>query len=379
MQLFSEVIAVRDQPGGKRLLVVEGSDLRDAPGGKRLLFVDGDDLRPGPGGDRILFVDGNDIRPKPGGIRIAYLDPGDHTIRRTPGGKILLFIDGHDLRTEPGGKRILFLEGDLSKPQLVGALSILKPELFKLTAEETAALTKAMAEAEAESQRAFSEALFGKMSVINSNVPDWSNGDVNVQSGKDGFVYLNLQFKGTPMHAIGVLRDIGGRDGIWLAGAPEGKVALAVYEFTPGKLQGQWIPANAGKDGKATLGKENLTGPDTLTGTFTITEAKAPNSGAAYTGTLKLEKIEAKDGHQVFFRESAYALTWSVGGIQLKGIGYSLEVNRDGVSKTFLVAASGYAPTFVVGGLLLESATAVKDFELMRNDLQAGYINVNKD
>ena len=376
---LAEVVAIRDQPGGKRLLVVDDRDLRDAPGGKRLLFVDGSDLRPEPGGERRFFIDGDNVRPAPGGIRLAYFDGSDNTLRRSPGGKILLFIDGKDIRTEPGGKRVLFVDGEVSRAQLVGALALLKPELFKLTPAEEEALKKAMAEAEAESNRLFSEALYGKMSVINSNVKDWGNGAVEVTSGKDRFVYLNLNFKGSPMHAIGVHRKINGHDGIWLAGAPEGKVALAVYEFAGGKLDGQWIPANTAKDGKTVLGIEKLSGSDNIEGTFTITEAKAPNSGAAYTGTLKIEKASPTDAHQVFFGQTAYTLTWTIGGAAIKGIGYTVVTQEEDTKRTFLVAASGFAPTFVVGGLLLESATAVKNLELMRSDLQAGYINVNKE
>ncbi len=80
-----------------------------------------------------------------------------------------------------------------------------------------------------ESDRAFDEALFGKFQVVNSNITEWSKGGVQVIAGMDGFAYLNLQFKGALMQAVGIMRDVEGREGIWLAAAPEGKVSLAVY------------------------------------------------------------------------------------------------------------------------------------------------------
>jgi hypothetical protein len=366
---------VRDAPGGKRLLFIDGDDIRPEPGGKRLLFIDGDTLRDAPGGKRLLFIDGDDIRPEPGGIRLAFLDGKE--IRRAPGGKVLLAVDGDDIRDKLGGQRLLFIDGKATKAQIVAALFVLKPEIFKLSAEEEEALKKAAAEAAAESEKAFADALFGKFQVINSNVGDWGGGSATSTRGKDGFVYLDLQFKGAKMAGIGAVMKYEGSSSLWLAAAPEGAVALAIYEVDGGKLTGKWIPVNAAKDGKATLGVENLEGGPNLEGTFKITEGKGPNGGAAYTGTVTFKKVAPADAHQVFFGERTYAVTWNVGGAAITGTAFSLTVSDGEKKKTYVVAAAGKGD-FVLGAMLKESATSVKDFELVSSKNQAGYVNLNK-
>lgn len=372
----ADVVDIRDEPGGKRLLVVDGDDIRPTPGGERLLFVDGDDIRPEPGGKRLLFVDGDDVRPEPGGIRLLFLDGDD--VRRAPGSPRLLFIDGQDIRDQPGGKRLFFIDGQLTRPQLVAVLYKLMPELFTLSAEEEAELKKAMAEAAAESDRAENEALFGQMSVINSNVDAWGGGTMTSTAGKDGFVYLDMQLKGAKMLGIGQVVTVNGYEGLVFAAGAEGSAGLAVYEFKNGTLEGKWVPINAAKDGSTTLGTEKLTGGKSLAGTFKIAEAKAPNNGPAYAGTLSLKKIEPKDAHQVFFGSDTYALTWDLGGTKVAGVGYSFKSSKDGEEHEYLIAAAGAKEPMVVGALIKESTTSVKDLEMVDSRGQAGFVNVSK-
>jgi hypothetical protein len=80
---------------------------------------------------------------------------------------------------------LLFIDGNVSKPQLIAALYLLKLEIFKLAAEEEAALKTAMKEAEAESDKGFSNVLIGKFDVLDSSVGDWSGGVVTTFKGKD--------------------------------------------------------------------------------------------------------------------------------------------------------------------------------------------------
>lgn len=72
------------------------------------------DIRPQPGGKRLLYVDGTDVRPEPGGIRLAVIDGTD--LRRSPGGKILLNYRHPDICPTSSEKRIYYVDG----PELTG-------------------------------------------------------------------------------------------------------------------------------------------------------------------------------------------------------------------------------------------------------------------
>lgn len=359
---------IRHEPGGKRLLFIDGDDIRNEPGGKRRLFIDGNELRTEPGGKVLLYVDGDDIRPKFGGIRLACID--DDSIRRNPTSKRLLFIDGDDLRPEPGGKRLYFIDGKVSRIQLIAALYLLMPELFKLTPKEEAALQAAMKAAEAESDAAMANVLLGKFDVLNSSNSDWGGGVVSTVAGKDGFHYLDMKLKKANLSGIGVKRPGQGQDELWLAFAPEGAVALAVYEIDGGKLTGQWIPMNAAKDGKTVLGHETLRGPATLNGTFKIVSAKAPNDGAEYSGTVTLAPYKPADGNSSDLFD-LYSVTWTFGTVKVAGVAAKVKAT-DG--KSVLIAASGTKGDFAVGHVTCQSATLAKGIDFLTNKGAAGYI-----
>src|SRR5581483_2965815 len=233
---------IRDTPGGKRLLFVDGDDIRPEPGGKRLLFIDGDTLRDAPGGKRLLFVDDDSIRPEPGGIRLLFIDGDD--IRRAPRAKRLLFIDGNDIRPEPGGKRLLFIDGDkLTRPQLVAVLYLLKPELFQMSDEEKAALKKAMADEAAAETKAAEDPISGKYETLTTNSSDGKKLDVDVSLSKKGDAYVGeFNYKnGEKWSAVGVKHD----DELWLAIAPQNTpLAIGVYSISGGSLKSDWYPAD---------------------------------------------------------------------------------------------------------------------------------------
>ncbi len=364
----AETASIRPDPSGKRLLFVDGNDIRREPGGKRLLFIDGDNIRPEPGGKRVLFIDGDNIRPEPGGIRLAFID--GQNIRRSPNGKRLLFIDGSNIRPEPNGKRLLFIDGNVSKAQLVASLLVLKPEIFKLTKEEEAALKKEMQENEAESDTAFSNVLLGKFDVLNSSVGDWSGGVVTTTKGKDGFHYLDLKLKKESLAGIGLPRRGAGWDELWIAFAPEGAVALAVYDIDGGKLTGKWIPINAAKEGKDSLGSETLEGPASLDGEFKIVAAKAPNKGEAYSGTVTIAPYTPPDGNSSDLFD-LYSVTWNFGTAKVQGVGAKV---KHGDGKAALIVASGTKAEFAVGHVTCESATNAKGIDFLSNKRGAGYI-----
>lgn len=359
---------IRPDPSGKRLLFIDGNDIRREPGGKRLLFIDGDSLRDAPGGKRLLFIDGDNVRADFGGIRLAFIDGSN--IRRSPGGKRLLFIDGDNIRPDPQGKRLLFIDGKVTKAQLIAALFILKPEIFKLTDAEVAELKAAMKKAEAESDKEFKNVLLGKFDVVNSSVPEWAGGEVTTTCGKDDFHYLDLKLKKASLAGIGLPRRSAGWDELWIAFAPEGAVALAVYEIDKGNLTGKWIPINAAKDGSETLGTETLSGPTNLDGEFKIVEAKAPNNGAEYAGTVTIRPTKPADGNSSDLFD-LYAVTWNFGATKVPGVGARVKY---GDGKSALLVASGTKADFAVGHVTCESATNCKGIDFFSNKRGAGYI-----
>ncbi len=364
----AEPANVRSEPGGKRLLFIDGNDVRREPAGKRVLYIDGETLRDEPGGKRLLFIDGDNIRPEPSGIRLAFLD--GKNIRRSPNGKRLLFVDGDNIRPEPNGKRLLFIDGKVSKQQLIAALYVLKPEIFKLTKEEEAALKAAMKEAEAESDAEFSKVLLGKFDVLNSSASDWGGGTVTITKGKDDFHYLDMKLKKESLVGIGLKRRGSGWDELWIAFAPEGAVALAVYEIDEGKLTGKWIPINAAKDGKETLGAETLEGPANLDGEFKILAAKAPNKGAEYAGTVTIKPHTPTDGNSSDLFD-LLSVTWNFGATKIPGVAAKLKL---GDGKSALIVASGTKGDFAVGHVTCSSATLAKGIDFFSSKRGPGYI-----
>jgi hypothetical protein len=366
--VFADGADIRKEPGGKRLLFVDGNDIRNEPAGKRRLFIDDNELRTEPGGKVLLYIDGDDIRNKFGGYRIAMFDGND--IRRSPNSKRLLHIDGDDLRKEPNGKRLYFIDGKVSKHQLVAVLYILMPELFKLTAAEEAALIASMKEAEAEGDATMATVLLGKFDVLNSSTADWGSGVVTTVKGKDDFYYLDLKLKNANLAGIGVKSPSKGWDEVWMAFAPEGAVALAVYQIDEGKLTGQWVPINAAKDGKGVLGSETLEGPADLTGDFRIVSAKAPNKGAEYTGTVTIQPYKPADGNSSDLFD-LYTMSWNFGTTKIPGVAAKVK-SVDG--KSVLIAASGTKGDFSVGHVTCSSASMSKGIDFLSNKGVAGYL-----
>jgi hypothetical protein len=253
---------------------------------------------------------------------------------------------------------------------LIAALYVLKPEIFKLTKEEEAALKAAMKEAEAESDAEFGKVLVGKFDVLNSSVSDWGGGAIAITRGKDDFHYLDMKLKKESLAGIGLKRRVGGWDEIWIAFAPEGAVALAVYDIEEGKLTGKWLPINAAKDGKETLGSEMLEGPASLDGDFKIIEAKAPNKGAAYAGTVTIKPHTPTGGNSSDLF-NLYSVTWNFGATKIPGVAARLKY---GDGKSALIVASGTKGDFAVGHVTCESATLAKGIDFFSSKRGPGYI-----
>ncbi len=303
--------SIRPEPGGKRLLFVDGNDIRTEPGGKRLLCVDDHTIRPEPTGKTLLYLDDDDVRDQFGGIRLALWD--EHTLRRTPGGKALVYLDDNDIRTEAGGKRLFYIDGaKLSTGQLTAVLYQLKPELFQLSNDEKAALKKAMAAAGAESDAAAREdQLTGKYRIMTYAGEDGKKlaGSVTV-SAQGKYYAVSFDAADAPgWRGIGVKHVLpDGTEELWAAVGPAAAVSLGIYEAKQGRLAGTWIPVNAA-DNPAALGRETLVGPVSGGGTYKIESGQLPNGGAAYTGAMNIEPLSAQVGSD----GKAYRFKWATG------------------------------------------------------------------
>ena len=304
---------IRTEPGGTRLLFVDGKDIRKAPGDTRLLFIDENTLRPSPTGKRLLFLDGNDVRPEPGGPRLAFWD--GPTLRRTPGGTVLLVVDDNIIRSHAGGQRLLFIDGPaLSKAQMTATLYLLKPDVFNpaQSAPSTASAKPAKPENPAPNPPAIPEATSGDAISGEYKIARYSNSNGTTRSGsvsiqKRGPLYA-LTFKtGDAAEWQGIAFALapkpGGNIELWAAVGPPDTVALGIYQAREGTLRGAWYPLNGGED-RTVYGSETLVGSPKLGGAYQ-SSGKLPNGGATYTGALTVEPGGATlngDGETYLFK-----------------------------------------------------------------------------
>ncbi len=84
---------------------------------------------------------------------------------------------------------------------------------------------------------------------------------------------------------------------------------------------------------------------DLKTGKFTITEAKTPSKGDAYSGTLELAPMQRVDGGIT----PTYGLRWTLGSIVMNGVGIEVEVfdSKTSTRKRYLVTAVGNGEVMV--------------------------------
>jgi|GEM_PF-3040804 len=343
---------VRPEPSGKRILFVDGDTIRPDPSGNRLLFIDGGDtLRPNPSGERLLFVDHDgDIRHSPGGVRLACWD-GD-TLRRTPAGPILLVVDGGDtIRPTMNGPRMYFFDGPkLSKIQITAVLYQLKPELFKLSAEEIAAKEKKMAEnGKAEEARLAADPWVGDHQIAGQNTTATTKRTGSIAITKQGDFYAITYKTGENPAWSGIGAPVtlvqGADPELWAAVAPSGAVSLGTYAINGGNLTGTWIPVNADHD-KAVLGFENLAGAPQLGGVYKITGGKLPNGGAAYTGALNIDPLPATFSGTA----KCYRIRWATG---TSAVGF--------VVKNHLTVAAGWGADWEVLRFRLDTSALQVD------------------
>lgn len=325
------------EPGGKRLVYIRDKEVSLTPGSKMLIYISGNDLLVGDiHAEPTLVVDEHDIRPSAAGVKIATFD-GDN-IRHGPhaDGKVLFYYKHPSISPSFNENRIYSIEGDpLSKQQLVAGLYVLRPELFKLSDAEVAEQVKAMKEAAAaDAAAAAADQVAGKWMVLNSTGPVEKTGKGFItfapkKSGAYPVTYDLSRGDGPTWTGVAFYKEIIGDKLIWAAYGTPKTVGLCVYEIDGGSLKGTWYPWYIDGDPK-NIGTEVLKGPETLDGDYTIESAKAPFSGASYTGTVSIKPLEIVGSND---DAKPYALTWTIGTAKVSGIGI--------LHKKMLFVASG--------------------------------------
>ena len=316
------------EPGGKRLVYINGKEVSRDPNSKMLLYIDGKDILLGDiHAKATLVVSDDDVRPTPAGVRIGRFDrDGNFTHGPTADGKVLFNYKHPNICPTFRDNRIYSIEGDpLTKQQLVAGLYVLKPEWFKLSDAEVAAQIKDMKEANAEEERrAAADQVAGKWMMLNSHGPVEKTGkgfiDVAARKGDAYPVTFDLtKGEGPLWTGVGVYKVLSGDKCFFVAYGTPKTIGMAVYEIKDGGvLEGKWYPWYIDGDAKNT-GTENLKGPDTLDGDFTITEAKSPTTGAAYSGTVTLKPLEDRRLRRLRRKAKPYSVTWNLGGGQDRG------------------------------------------------------------
>ena len=313
------------EPSGKRVLLLDlgtgGYQAVEDTGSKTLLWIDNETIM-NAGKQTVLVVDDTDIRHSAAGLILASFD-GENIIHGR-NGKIVMNYRHPDICPDPHANRIYTVTGPkLTKQQLVAVLYALKPELFSLTPAEEAAQKKDIAEAAAESDElAAADQLAGKWELLNGHGPvaKVNKGSITFSPKTSEAYPVAFDHKadgGPQWTGVAKYSDQNGDKLFWAAYGTPKTVGLCVYEIEGGKLSGKWYPWYINGDAK-NLGTENLAGPDSLSGNFTITSANAPATGAPYTGTVTIQPLEIVGADD---QEKPYSLTWTLGTLKIQGIG----------------------------------------------------------
>ncbi|MDB5326938.1 MAG: hypothetical protein JWM57_2507 [Phycisphaerales bacterium] len=343
------------EPGGKRLIEVDGNDLSQV-GQKRALSVDGDDIRDRDG-KKLFSIDDGVVRPgdTPVGVKLLTIDGDD--LRHAAGGKVVMNYQHPNLCPTAADNRIYSIEGDaLSKQQLIAGLYLLKPDLFKLSDTELAAQKNAAKEANAEQQKLdAADQVAGKWTMLNSSgiQEKVGQGTITVAEKKgDAYpVTFDLTQGGGPAWTgVGHYALVTGDKTFWVAYGTPKTAALCVYDIDGGKLTGKWSPWYIDGNPKNT-GTEVLSGPATLDGDYKIDSAAAPTTGAAYTGTVTIKPLAIVGASD---EAKPYSVVWTFGKVKVYGIGIK-------TGKQFFVA-SGAGPDLCIAKFVINNGSMTSDW-----------------
>ncbi len=344
------------EPGGKRLVRIMNKEISKADDDlKTLLWVDGNDILTDPHAEATLVVTDDDIRHSPAGVKLATWD--GENIRHGKGGKIIINYHHPDICPDPQSNRIYSIEGEaISKQQLVAGLYLIDPDLFKLTDAETAEQQNAIKEAAAEQEKLdAADQVAGKWMVLNNSgiAENLGKGMITVDAKKGAAYSAAFDFTkggGPSWTGEGVYRTDHGDKLFYVAYGSPKSIGLCVYEISGGNLKGTWYPWY--QDGtEKNLGTENLSGAEGLNGDYKIDSAKAPATGAAYSGTVSIKPLEIVGASD---DAKPYSITWNFGTAVVKGIGIR--------SGNLLFVASGTGADTSIAKFKIENGSMTSDW-----------------
>lgn len=319
---------------------------------KTALWIGKNEILNGADRKTVLVVDDADVRHTSNGLVLASFDANEEMVHGRRG-KTIIYYHHPDICPKFGGKTMYIVNGpQLSKTQLVAVLYSLKPELFTLTDEEKAAQQKEIAANAAEADRlAKLDPIPRKWQVLNGHGPveHTGAGDITFAPRKgDAYpVTYDYSADGGPKWAgVAVVKMINNDPVVFAAYGTPKTVGLCVYEIKGGTLSGKWYPWYIDGDAK-NVGTEELKGPESLDGEFAIVSAKAPSTGAAYTGTVTIKPQEIVGAGD---KEQPYLVTWTFGTTKVEGFGI-----RTG---DFLFVSSGAGPDVNIAKYKLENGGA---------------------
>lgn len=311
------------EPGGKRLIEIDGNDISRVDG-KIALRIDGDDITASGEDKKLFVVDDSDVRHSAAGVKIATFDGKNIRHGPYPDGKVMINYQHPDLCPTASANRIYSIEGDpLSHQQLVAGLYLLKPDMFTLSTEEVGEQQKAIKEAgEEQDKKDAADQVAGKWTLLNSSgISDKvGKGTITVAEKKGAAYPVTFDFTdagGPTWTGAGFYEVVNGDKLFYAAYGTPKTIALCVYEIAGGTLNGTWYPYYVDGTDK-TVGTETLKGPETLDGTYTIESAKAPFTGAAYSGTVEIKPLAIVGADD---DAKPYSITWTIGTAKLSGIG----------------------------------------------------------
>lgn len=388
---------VYDKKTDKKLLSFDGRDVENA-NGKRILSCDGKSIEDA-NGKAVLSFDfdtsqGFSIRdPKDRHVRLMWTN--GHQLSRKVDGKVVLEYVGREQSVFlNGSNRAAYsltchngnLDSRLESWQVVVIGYALQKTLFAISKEDADA-QRAEAEMGAkETEAFFANRLLGDFMVTTSSSNVFKEAKLSVKPiGK--FVYMNYELSnGTKMQGIGIHMEPGlgnDQEQILTALNADGAVAVGIYEIGSGTLKGAWYPTSLLANPATAIGIENLQGKtgDNLSGKFTIVEAKTPDRGEAYSGTLEVARLQRNDSSAT----PSYRLTWNLGSAQLMGVGVQVELydSKSESRKKYLVAAVGSGEVVVGQHFCTTSSDVHLDFATLGKSIagdgkSGGYIMLSK-
>ena len=257
-----------------------------------------------------------------------------------------------DLAPEWKANRTYSVNGPKLTPvELVAVLYALKPEAFKLTDAESAAQKKEIAENAAEEEKRAA----ADQSPASGTCSTATARSIRSAAGRSPSVPRRATPTPSPSttpRTAGPLdrrRRLQGTDHgdklAWVAYGTPKTIGLCVYEIKGGTLSGKWYPWYIDGDAK-NVGTEELKGPEGLDGEFKIVSAKAPNTGAAYTGTVTIKPLEIVGAGD---DTKPYSLTWTIGSTKIQGVGIR--------TQDFLFVSSGAGADVNVAKFKVENGT----------------------